>query len=88
MAAGLDPSQFWTLTYREIDVCLAGAGERLEREQNGRAWLAWHIEALGRTKRLPKLDRLYVQKRQRQTPQQMQAVVRAWMAAGERQAKA
>lgn len=30
----------------------------LEREHNGRAWLAWHVAALTRTDRLPPLERL------------------------------
>src|SRR5690606_15652730 len=39
--AGQDPSLFWRLTYREIDVILAGVSDRLKREHNERAWLAW-----------------------------------------------
>jgi hypothetical protein len=30
----------------------------LEREHNDRAWLAWHVAALQRTRKLPKLDSL------------------------------
>jgi hypothetical protein len=40
--------------------------------------LAWHIAALQRVRKMPKLDRLLVKVRQqrRQTPEQMLAIVR------------
>lgn len=34
---------------------MAGARDRLALEQRGRAWLAWHVAALPRTKRFPDL---------------------------------
>lgn len=36
---------------------MQAAGDRLQREQRARAWLAWHTEALARTKRLPDFDK-------------------------------
>lgn len=83
MRAGLDPSQFWELTFREIDVILAGAADRRRDENNGHAWLAWHIEALHRQKKLPRLDRLLdMGTPRRKTPEQMKAILRAWTATG------
>lgn len=35
-----------------------GARRRLEVEQDGRAWLAWHIAALSRQDKLPELSSL------------------------------
>lgn len=59
---------------------LRGAGRRAAREQDGRAWLAWHVEALARQKRLPKLDALLGQKTpaRHQPPQDMSAVAARW----------
>lgn len=37
-------------------IVLSGAALAAEREQQGRAWLAWHIAALPRVKRFPSLD--------------------------------
>ena len=73
VTAGLDPARFWVLTMREIDREFSGAVKIRARETNERIWLAWHIVALDRTEKLPKLDSLMqsdVQK-VRQTPDQM-----------------
>lgn len=40
------------MTHREADE------KRIDYEQRGRAWLAWHIVALDRSKRLPPLKTL------------------------------
>jgi hypothetical protein len=45
--------------------------------------LAWHIEALARQKKLPKLDSILQQEKKpsgrRQTPEQIEATVRGWL---------
>lgn len=46
------------MTFRETDAVISGSAARFNREHDDRAWLAWHIEALHRTKRLPKLKTL------------------------------
>lgn len=38
---------------------------RLTRERDDKAWLAWHIAALGRAKQLPKLHTLQTGKKRR-----------------------
>uniref|UniRef100_UPI000EB4EE06 hypothetical protein n=2 Tax=Chachezhania antarctica TaxID=2340860 RepID=UPI000EB4EE06 len=53
VSAGLDPAHFWSLTLREFNAHMKGARARLRQEQDGRAWLAWHAEALARQKTLP-----------------------------------
>ncbi|WP_088648228.1 hypothetical protein [Marinibacterium profundimaris] len=53
MAAGLDPALFWALTLREYHAHMMGARDRIKAEQDGRAWLAWHAEALHRQEKLP-----------------------------------
>ncbi len=49
---------FWALTPRETFMVLEAAGRRWEREHRRDAWLAWHVAALGRAKKLPPLQRL------------------------------
>jgi len=81
--SGQDPSHFWRLTLREISVILEGAVARLRRERNENMVLAWHIEALARQKKLPKLDDLIKAEKKptgrRQTPEQIEATVRGWL---------
>lgn len=50
------------------------------REQNARAWLAWHIPALYRAKKLPPLRRMMVRERDRkpQSPEQMLMIAKQW----------
>lgn len=83
MEAGQEPSLFWRLTLREISVILDGAASRLKREHNDRAWLAWHVAALGRLKKLPKLkDMMHGEKPRgrKMTPEQLEAATRSWLA--------
>lgn len=59
----------------------------MEREHNDRMSLAWHIAALPRTKRFPKLEKLLVKQtatRKRQTWQQQLAIMDMWVAATKR----
>lgn len=61
-----------------------GEARRLEREHNDRAWLGWHIAALMRAKKLPKLEDLMHRGRARsvkQTPEQMLGIVKMLNAA-------
>ncbi|RVK61942.1 hypothetical protein CN162_01475 [Sinorhizobium meliloti] len=83
--AGQDPSLFWRLTLREIRVVLDGVAIRLRREHNDRAWLAWHIEALARQKKMPRLKELArastAKPRRRQSIEEQIAIAQAWTAA-------
>jgi len=51
-------AEFWSLTPRETYAAIEAARWQLEREHRRDAWLAWHIAALSRAKRLPALQRL------------------------------
>lgn len=66
---GLDPARFWALTMREVDREMTAAVKRREREGDERIWLAWHIVALDRTKKLPKLETLLSSGRRLSRPQ-------------------
>lgn len=80
----MDPGLFWRLTVREIGVILDGAADRLRDERNNRAWLAWHIEALARAKKLPKLKEFLLdapkRERRRQTIEEQIAIAHRWTA--------
>lgn len=49
---------------------MRGAMQRLEREADERMSLGWHIVALDRTKKLPKLETLMISGRKRRTKAQ------------------
>lgn len=62
----------------------------LRREHNDRAWLAWHIAALPKAKRLPSLQSLLAppeRKLQATTWQQQHAVMQQWVAVTNRARK-
>ncbi|MBP2465901.1 hypothetical protein CN204_17665 [Sinorhizobium meliloti] len=85
--SGQDPARFWRLTVREITVILEGCANRLKRQHNERAWLAWHIEALARQTRLPKLKTLLhgaPAGKRRMSPEEIEAVARTWLASRQR----
>lgn len=74
VSAGHDPARFWEITMLEADREMRGAAKIREREINERLWLAWHIVALDRTDRLPKLESLLIKPdapKQRQTGEEM-----------------
>lgn len=52
---------------------LEGAQRRLSAEQDGRAWLAWHVAALSRQTKLPDLGSMLTQqkKQEPQTPEEL-----------------
>jgi hypothetical protein len=56
----------------------------IEREQQGRAWLAWHVAVLPRQTKFPSLERLMGVKRtaKNQTVSEMEAIFAAWAARG------
>lgn len=59
-----------------------GAARRIRREHNQTAWLAWHIEALARVKKLPELNTLIARdKSRRKTWQEQLALVMGYDAA-------
>jgi Uri superfamily endonuclease len=60
-----------------------GAVKRLEREHNERAWLAWHIAYLPRTKKPVKLKDLLTGKREKrqQTVEEQVSIAMRWTAA-------
>lgn len=72
------------VTPRVMHLVFQGASERFEREQQGRAWMAWHVAALPRVEKFPTLESLMGIKRKakRQTVSEMEAIFKAWAARG------
>lgn len=58
LKCGISVAEFWALTPRETYATIEATSWRLEREHRRDAWLAWHIAALSRAKRLPTLQRM------------------------------
>jgi len=58
LKCGVSVAEFWALTPRETAAVIEAAAWRMEREQRRDVWLAWHVAALSRAKRLPALQRL------------------------------
>lgn len=62
---------------REVNAALV----RHRNEHNARAWLAWHVAALYRAKKMPPLKKLMAQeKRRRQTWQEQLQIAQLWQA--------
>jgi len=77
----LPPEQFWDVSPREASAIIKGAAGRLRREHNNRAWLAWHIAGLDRTKKLPKLESMLVKDGAAKAPQSWEhqlMIARMW----------
>jgi len=69
------------VTPRELAREISAAIRRHANEHNARAWLAWHVAALQRSKKMPPLKRLMAQeKRRRQTWQEQLKMVELWQA--------
>jgi hypothetical protein len=49
------PADFFAMTPWQFSVYCKSYGKKMEAEYQQAAWLAWHIEAFARTKKLPKL---------------------------------
>lgn len=55
---GLAVEEFWALTPREMRLVFEARAEQARLAHRQRAWLAWHVAALTRAKRMPPLARL------------------------------
>jgi len=58
LRCGVRVAEFWDLTPRELFAVVEAATWQREQAQRRDMWLAWHIAALSRTKRLPALQKL------------------------------
>jgi len=75
----LKPCEFWELTYAEFVLMINGYQRRNRDHINKLLFLAWHIEAFARQKKLPALDSILTkengtQQRKEQSPEEMIAV--------------
>jgi hypothetical protein len=63
-----------------MKLLVEAAAKKYEREHNARVWLAWHVAALHRMKKLPDIKRMFLSQssRPRQTWRQQLMVVTEW----------
>jgi hypothetical protein len=59
------------MTPKETALAFAGAAWRQEQARENNAWLAWHMAALGRVKRLPPLRRFIHPVKGEVTPEEL-----------------
>lgn len=75
MEAGGDPERFWTVTPRQASREMQAMAARRRHDQNQFGWLAWHIEALARTKKLPPLKDMMGAPRKPRPPQDPEIMI-------------
>jgi hypothetical protein len=79
---GFDPESFWDQTIRTLSIAMYGKIRAARREHNQRAWLAWHIAALQRSKKLPKLKSMLAREKPRiQSWQEQASIMQQWATA-------
>ena len=61
---GYDHESFWDQTPRTLSLAFDAHNETRRIAHNDRAWLAWHVAALQRAKRVPSLTKLQIAKPQ------------------------
>lgn len=61
MKAGVKAPDYWDMTPREVYAAIRSANWRIKYEHDERAWQAWHIAALIKTRQLPPLKQLIAQ---------------------------
>jgi len=77
--AGQNPDSFWSKTPREVHLILEACKAAEIRRHNQMVWAVWHIAALSRLKRLPKLKSLfYKEPKPRQSWQTQMAIMGQW----------
>jgi hypothetical protein len=79
----LMPSEFWRLTYAEFVSLAEGYKQRQTHRMNELIYLAWHVEAFARQKKMPPLKGLMqdTSEKRQQTDDEMMAACRILNAA-------
>jgi hypothetical protein len=79
---GFDPESFWDQTFRTLAIAMNGKLRAARRDHNQRAWLAWHIAAMGRAKKIPRLASMLAKEKPRQQSwQEQQMILASWSVA-------
>lgn len=65
-----------------MKLLIEAAAKRFEREHNARVWLAWHIAAMQRMKKMPDIKKMFLNNasRPRQSWQQQLQIMTKWAA--------
>lgn len=72
------------LTPRLLQIHLDGAQRRLDRQARELAWAVWHVAALSRTKKLPRLNQFVPTERAKPEARGWRTDLAAWQAYAER----
>lgn len=56
--AGVAASEFWNMTPWQLRVITQASIDKAKNEQELMTWHAWHVAALGRTKKMPTLKEM------------------------------
>lgn len=59
------PDEFWRLTPFEFNIMAEGFVSKREQKTNDLIYLAWHVEAFSRAKKLPRLEALLKKRKPR-----------------------
>ena len=78
--AGRSPASFWLATVREIQLVALSHAERVRRETDQIKWLAFHSEALARSKRLPDFNKFMGKASEAQSEEEMWNAWSSWVA--------
>ncbi len=78
---GYSHESFWEQTARTVQLTFDAGAERLGREHNDRAWMAWHVAALQRSKKFPQLSKLLVQRRKQDNWRKQVEGLKNWVIA-------
>jgi hypothetical protein len=79
---GFDPETFWDQTIRTLLIAMNAKLRAARRDHNHRAWLVWHVAALQRMKKLPRLKSMYAKEKPRpQTWQEQAMIMQSWASA-------
>lgn len=74
--AGVAPSEFWGLTPHQLNVILRADGEERKHAFEMRAWSAWHVAYLPRTKRPIPIQKLMGKPRKSMNEEELRSFLR------------
>lgn len=78
LRSNISPQEFWGLTPKEIVEVIEANLWGKEQEYKLAGWLAWHIAALERQKKLPKLERIIGSNQKQKKPMTLDKQLSNW----------
>lgn len=71
MLTGLNPSEFWEMSMKEIDIYMKAYYKRQIDQMNNDMSLVWYNNAFARAKKLPELKKVLIREKKQQTEKEM-----------------